>query len=468
MKILVLGGGVSGLAASLMLARDGHQVTVLERDGEVVPESGAQAWEHWSREGVFQFRQAHMLTAGGRAVLEDALPDVLEALIATGATRFDPLALRPPSASAPAAGGEDERFVTYNARRPVFERVLARAAADEDGVDVRRGQTVSELTIERGGATPHVTGARLESGETLGGDLVVDAMGRRSQLPRWLSDAGIGEMYEESEDSGFIYYTRFFRSSDGSTPQMFGPALAPIGTFSLLTIPSDNGTWSVTVYVSRGDRALKRMRDVEAWTSVVAACPAHVHWLEGEPISEILAMGGVVDRYRRPAVDGRPVATGIALLGDSWACTNPSLGRGMSLALMHARSLRELVGSRPEEPLAFAEQWDELTEDRLTPWYRETVEEDRARLEEIDALRQGLEPPTPSEPAGVLREALMASFIGDPALFEAFLESRCCLKPLAESFAQPGVAERILELAAGSERMAIPGPDREELLALLA
>jgi 2-polyprenyl-6-methoxyphenol hydroxylase-like FAD-dependent oxidoreductase len=125
MRVLILGGGVSGLAASLMLAREGHEVTVLERDPQVVPASGEEAWESWSREGVIQFRQAHMLTAGGREVLEDALPDVLEALVAAGAVRFDPLALKPPSASDPAGGEDDGRFVTYNARRPVFERVLA-------------------------------------------------------------------------------------------------------------------------------------------------------------------------------------------------------------------------------------------------------------------------------------------------------------------------------------------------------
>jgi 2-polyprenyl-6-methoxyphenol hydroxylase-like FAD-dependent oxidoreductase len=468
MRILMLGGGVSGLAGGLMLARDGHEVTVLERDGQAVPESGEQAWERWSREGVIQFRQAHILTSAGRAVLEDALPDVLEALVSAGAVRFDPLALRPPSPSASAADDDGERFVTYTARRPVFEQVLARAARDEPGMDVRRGQTASGLTIDRGGATPHVTGVRTDAGETLSADLVVDASGRSSQTPRWLSDAGIGPVHEESEDSGFIYYTRFFRSADGSTPQMFGPALAAIGTFSLLTIPADNGTWSVTVYVSRGDQALKRMRDVDAWTSVVKACPAHAHWLEGEPTSEIAAMGGVVDRYRRLSLDGRPLVSGLALLGDAWACTNPSLGRGMTLALMHARCLRELVGSAPEDPLAFAQEWDGITERTLTPWYRETVEEDRARLGEIEALRQGREPPAPSEPSAVLRRGLLVSLGEDPELFEAFLESRCCLTPLTETFARPGVAERILELADGREPMAIPGPDREELLALLA
>jgi phytoene dehydrogenase-like protein len=37
--MIVLGGGVCGLAAGLMLARDGHEVTLLERDAAPAPDS---------------------------------------------------------------------------------------------------------------------------------------------------------------------------------------------------------------------------------------------------------------------------------------------------------------------------------------------------------------------------------------------------------------------------------------------
>jgi len=50
-KIVVLGAGVSGLAAGILLHRDGHEVTVLERDHEPVPVSAEEAWERWSRGG---------------------------------------------------------------------------------------------------------------------------------------------------------------------------------------------------------------------------------------------------------------------------------------------------------------------------------------------------------------------------------------------------------------------------------
>ena len=69
------------------------------------------------------------------------------------------------------------------------------------------------------------------------------------------------------------------------------------------------------------------------------ACPLHAHWLDGEPITHIMPMGGLIDRYRRyNGTAGRLVS-----LGDAWACTNPSLGRGISLGLAHAALLRGVL-----------------------------------------------------------------------------------------------------------------------------
>ena len=73
---IVLGAGLCGLAAGMMLARDGHRVTVLERDPAPVPDTPEAAWERWGRDGVAQFRQAHYMQARGRLVLEAELPDV--------------------------------------------------------------------------------------------------------------------------------------------------------------------------------------------------------------------------------------------------------------------------------------------------------------------------------------------------------------------------------------------------------
>jgi 2-polyprenyl-6-methoxyphenol hydroxylase-like FAD-dependent oxidoreductase len=440
-----------------MLRRDGHDVTVLERDPAPVPDSIEDAWEGWERTGVTQFRQAHFLQPLGRGVLDEELPDVRDALLAAGAARFDPLRLMPPWIGDRGPRPGDERFATITARRPVIEHAFARVAQEE--LDVRRGAEVERLVSN---GVPRIAGVRTTGGEELPADLVVDAMGRRSRLPAWLADAGARGTHEESEEFGFLYYTRFFR---GERPLLLGPQLMAIGTISLLTLPGDGDTWSVTVLGAAGDQPLKRLRKVEAWTAVVKACPLQAHWLEGEPITEVVGMGGIVDRYRRLPAGSRPSATGVALLADACACTNPSLGRGMALGLRHAQLLRDTL--REEEPGRFAEAWDAATEAELTPWYRASVRQDRERLREIDALRQGLERPPPADRPAAVRAALMPAAMCDPDVFRAMLAERCCLGSPA-ALDEPELAERVLELARDAEPAPFAGPDRKQLLQLLA
>ncbi|MGH2902344.1 MAG: hypothetical protein ACRDK7_01935 [Solirubrobacteraceae bacterium] len=183
-------------------------------------------------------------------------------------------------------------------------------------------------------------------------------------------------------------------------------------------------------------------------------------------MSEVISMGGLVDRYRRLFRDGQPLVTGVALLADSYSCTNPSLGRGISLGLKHARALRDTLSSSEDDPVRLVRAWDEVTETELTPWYRETLEEDRARLAEMEAFRNAGEPPQPTEASSV-RQALITVGLNDADLFRIFLDSRMCIRRLGDAFADPAAVERVFELAADKSPMPIPGPDRSELLRLL-
>ena len=467
-KIIVVGGGICGLGTALLLARDGHEVTIIERDAAPLPDTPQAAWEAWERKGVAQFRQPHNFMPGLRQILKAELPDVQEALAGAGACRFDFINPLPPTFDDHSPRPIDEQLWSYTARRPAGEWVFANAAANEPRVTIRRGIQVAGLLAGPSArpGIPHVAGVLTSDGERLHADLVIDAMGRRSKSPDWLAAIGAQRPYEEQEDCGFTYYTRYFR---GTEPQRTGPVLMPLGTISILTLRGDNGTWSVTLFIAADDTPLKNFRHAEKWTNVVGACPLQAHWLDGEPITEILAMSGTVDRYRRFVVDGTPVATGLVAVADAWACTNPSAGRSLTVGFRHARWLRDVVRDELDDPHALVETFHEVTEAEIAPWYRTQVAADRARFAEIEALRAGSQPPQPVDELSRTLILLFAAMPADPDLFRAGLEYISTITPLREVVARPDVAEKLRAAAAmmqGSPPPPMPGPSREQLLEL--
>jgi len=462
-RIVFVGGGIVGTCAAMMLANDGHEVTLLERDAEAPPSPDA-AWEDWERRGVNQFKMLHFFLSRFRLVAEAELPGLIGAMEAAGALRMNPMDGIPDEITGGRREG-DERYATVTARRPVGEAVVASLAAATSGLTIRRGVGVAGLIATPGtDGVVHVTGVRTEDGEQIPADLVIDSGGRRSSAPAWLREAGSPGPKEMIEDCGFVYYGRHFRSADGSVPPAFGGLLQPYGSVSVLTLPADNGTWGVGVITSSKDPALRRLTDIDNWTKVVQSYPLVAHWLDGEPITDVKVMAKIEDRQRTYVIEGEPVATGIVPLADAWACTNPSLGRGMSMGLVHAAALRALLREVPlTEARPLALRWHELTQDRVEPHFVDTITYDRHRLAEIDAAIEG-RPYETDDVGWTLTKALENSMTKDPDLLRGFIEVVTLIDTGANVVARPGVAEKATALA---DPTPLPGPDRAELLALV-
>ncbi len=467
--VLVLGGGICGLGAATMLARDGHEVTVLEADADGPPASPEKAWEKWERPGVFQFRLGHYMHTRFRHVLDENLPDVRDALIDAGATRYDLLnVIMPPMIEDRSPRDDDDKYWTLTARRPILEAAFAQRAEDEPGVKVVRGVEITGLLAgaEAIKGVPNVVGATTAMGEKFRADIVIDAMGRRSQTPKFIEDIGGRAPVEEAEDCGFIYYGHHFRSRSGEIPAPIAPPLSEFHTFSVLTLPCDNETWTVVVWTSSGDQPLKQLRIEDKWTKLVSALPLHAHWLDGEPVDELKTMGGIMDRYRRFVIDDTPVVTGLLPVADAWAATNPSLGRGISIGLWQASRLRDFLRTADGDPKATALGWHTITESEFAPWYWTQVNMDRARVADIEAARAGAEPPERG-PDAQIATAFFAGMLYDPDIFRAFLEVMGCLATPEEIFSRPGMFEKLISASEGREPLVLPGPTREELLELV-
>jgi 2-polyprenyl-6-methoxyphenol hydroxylase-like FAD-dependent oxidoreductase len=468
-QIVVVGAGICGLNAAMLLASDGHTVTVLERDLEPPPATAEEAWDSWERKGVNQFRLPHFFLARFRILLEAELPGVLPALDAAGALRRNFVAEAPEFVTGGPRPG-DEEFLSVTGRRPVVEAAIATVAAGLPGLTMRRGVTVTGLVTgspARPGV-PHVTGVRTGDGQEFRADLVVDATGRRSPLPRLLEAIGARPPAEELDDCGFVYYGRTFRSRDGALPPALGPPLQHYGSVSILTLPADNGTWAFAFITRARDTALRSLHQPDVWARAAASFPLVAHWASGEPLeSDITAMAGIEDRSRRYVLDGLPVATGAVPVADSWACSNPSVGRGASIGLLHAVALRDLVRDGPlDDPLAFALAWDEATESVAAPWYQETLWGDRHRLAEIDAVLAG-RPYEPDDHRYELFKALGFGATADPELMRLSVRNALLLSTLDQIIEQVG-ANRLLAAGGRWREAPLAGPDRNELVKVVA
>jgi flavin-dependent dehydrogenase len=355
------------------------------------------------------------------------------------------------------------------ARRPVAESAIAAAAEATDGVTIRRGVGIAGVLVSDGGDVPHVIGVRTEDGEDIHADLVVDAAGRRSALPSWVETAGARPLREEKEDCGFVYYGRHFRSSDGSVPPLFGAPLYACGTVSLLTLPADNGTWGVGVITSAKDAKLRGLRHVDRWTAVMQSFPLHAHWIDGEPLDEDIAiMAKIEDRYRTLVVDGAPVLTGLLPVGDSWACTNPSVGRGISIGAIHAVALRDhLRDADIDDRVGLVSGWEDATAASAEPWYRATLEFDHHRLAEIAALIEG-RTYDPGDPGYEIGQAVFAAAGKDPDVMRAAVAIGSVLSTPDEALAAPGLLDKVIALGADWRNDEPMGPTRDDLLKLVA
>jgi 2-polyprenyl-6-methoxyphenol hydroxylase-like FAD-dependent oxidoreductase len=219
-NVVVVGGGVAGLAAALSLARQGRSVTVLERDATPLPADPEEAFG-WDRRGAPQVRHSHAFLARLHSLLRDHYPDVLDALLAAGATEQRFGQHLPPTMVGFELEPGDEDLVMLCCRRTTFEWVLRRAVLAEGRVDLRTGAAVQGL-VSAGAAVAgrpvHVTGVRLDSSDELPAALTVVATGRRSALPAWLSELGAPAMPEEADDTGIVYLSRFYRLHEAAPP----------------------------------------------------------------------------------------------------------------------------------------------------------------------------------------------------------------------------------------------------------
>ena len=472
--IAIVGGGMAGLLAALVLARDGHRVTVLERDDTDVPATADEAFDHWDRRGAAHARQSHAILARLRRILRERAPDVLDALLAQGATELSVERILPPDIVDRDPRPGDDDLVLLCCRRLTIEWVLRKAVTSEPGVFWRGGVGVAGFVAEG----TDVRGVRLEDGTIVEADLVVVGGGRNSPVMEWIGAlGGAVQPVEEMSDAGIVYLSRFYRLRGGQELPLLTKdgAGGDLGYIAFAGFYGDNDTFSITFGVPTNDRELMAMRDEHAWEAAIRTLKPLDPWTAdglAEPITGVESMARLRNRIRRFVVDGEPVATGVVVIGDAAVATNPWYGKGCSQAGIAADALSEALVEHGRDRVALALALDAAVRTELEPHYALAVRQDTDRMKMHAAMHDGAEP---DAMASATRDFIINGLIPatrvDADVFRAFFRAFNMLDaPDALMANQKVVQAAVTAHAQKDQRPPAPklGPDRGEFLAVMA
>ncbi len=335
-KVAVLGAGTAGLATALALARDGHHVTLVERD-PVAPSAAEDAFA-WERKGIPHFQQPHAFGPRGRKVMKEQFGDVYAALIEAGANDVD---LRAKLPGAPEPGDGDLQYLGI--RRPLIEWGLRKAVLEGSNIEIVSGLFARGVRLD----DDRLVAVSVD-GTSIDVDVVVDAMGRRSPMSGWLAEQGLATPKQERSECGVIYYSRYYQVRPGlelpDGPWLLSPR-GDLGYMGYASFPGDNGTFAAALGVPTGVSELKVFKDEGAFEAAVDRIPVLRMWVDPDlvdPITPVLAMANLQNTIR---LHDESTPLGLFPVGDAYCHTDPVLALGLSFSLIHAletaRALRE-------------------------------------------------------------------------------------------------------------------------------
>ena len=378
---VVIGGSMAGLLAARVLTDHFEQVTIIERDrfsSEVAP-----------RKGIPQAHHQHVLLSRGQQILNQLFPQLKDELIAAGAKLIDLAAniawltpvgwgIRFASDFTMLSCSRD--LLEWGVRRQLatFTQVRFLQAGEVKGLlsnpDTRTVTGVEVLFLDR------VAGSSFEQ---LHADLVVDASGRSSKTPQWLTALGYPPPEETVINAFLGYASRLYQPPSGFNADWQG--------FYLQTAPP-NISRGCSLLPIEGDRWLLNLvgggkdyppTDEAGFLDFMRSLPSPIAYeaiKDAKPLSPIYSYRATENRWRHyERLSCLP--DGLVVMGDAACAFNPVYGQGMSTAALGAITLNQCLNFGGLQGLSRRFQ-KQLAKVNTTPWMLATSEDFRYRITE--------------------------------------------------------------------------------------
>ena len=470
--VVVVGGGIGGLATALLLGRRGQDVVVCERDGAPVPPTTEEMWSKWPRPGTPQAALGHMFLPGFRLLLAERAPDVLEHLASAGAPLVDFSKDMPGHERRP----EDAELRAIMCRRAVLEGILRQAVQAEPTVDLRSGSDVVGLIAEPSAmrGIPQVIGVRTRNGAAIAATAVVIAGGRLVPIRRWLESIGAQPRGEFSEGCGSVCFTRFFRihlrrGEDHNVATQL-TVEGDAGYMRYEIAGADQATFCVELVAPVWDRKLRALRHEAVHLAVARALPEIDDWLDAgraTPIGPVAAMGEERNVLRHFINDGRPIALGLHVIGDARCQLNSLYAWGSGVALTSAAALADVLNEHPRDSETQALAFEARVGAEITGRHELSLARDRALRRTYQGQRAWDEPTRGDD---FIESTVIPAATHDPDIFRAVMRRNLQLDPVGALANNVRVLDRARALAAecGLAPRTPAAPTRETVLELIA
>lgn len=306
--VVVVGASLAGCAAAIQLGRDGARVALVEKS----PDPGA-----------FKRICSHFVQASAVPTLERL--DLLDPIMEVGGIRSRMRARTPWGWIDPAP---DRAGYAVNLRRELLDPLVREAAAATPGVELLLGRAAQRLLREEGAVRGVAVRDRDGEEIELRARLVVGADGRDSRV------AELAEVPCKTLPHGRFAYGTYF---EDATPPSHDGAIWMMDPQWGAMFPTDGG---LTFYAAMP--TMERLPEFKAdpegsLVSFLADLP------DAPPIRSARRVSPMTGKIEMPNRVRRPVAPGLALVGDAALATDPLFGVGCGWALQSAEWLADSV-----------------------------------------------------------------------------------------------------------------------------